>query len=67
MCEYCEQGEDIVYSNEWGGCFTSWIYDRQDDSFLMMRYECGDDVYGFDVSEMILYCPMCGRKLGGGD
>ena len=67
MCEFCEQGEDVIYENEWGGCVTVYIDEKPGGNFLCVDYACNDDVYSFDVSTMIIRCPMCGRKLGGGE
>ena len=57
MCEICEileKGKDYEVYGPW----TSLAIEKENAKY----YICA---YGEDIAKMeIIYCPMCGRKLG---
>lgn len=67
MCRYCEHEHFLVDVDEWGGRLTACIEKKPEGYVLIASYRCEDAVYDADgLSELIKYCPMCGRKLNEG-
>ena len=58
MCSYCEEEEDIGTDYDWHGDVTIFIREK---SLYIYR----NNSYGYENPlGIILYCPMCGRRLG---
>ena len=62
MCEYCNVTEDEACDITEAKPFS------EDETFRVIRDSFGDyrvEDYLSNVSDVITFCPMCGRKLGG--
>ena len=59
MCEYCEKGKSISKEN-----IKDLGIELHSGTGKLVAYAL--DEYGWDISVSckIIFCPMCGRKLG---
>lgn len=71
MCEYCERGKALKNDQEAFVLLGESVFDG--DVVVMQVIEAWRGLFGKPRYHHVLidvpvrYCPMCGRKLGGGE